>query len=30
VLNHSDAELTLLEGPVRRRPPFAGKAGPRY
>ncbi len=30
VLNHSDAELTLLEALVERRPPFAGKSGYRY
>ena len=30
VLNHSDAELEMLEALVARRPPFAGEPGPRY
>lgn len=30
VLNHRDAELTLLEALVGRRPPFAGKDAPLY
>jgi len=30
VINHTDAELTMLESLVRRRPPFAGKGGTTY
>jgi hypothetical protein len=30
MLNHSDAELELLESLVGREPPFAGKGFPRY
>lgn len=30
VINHQDAELTLLEALVGRQPPFAGKAGSGY
>ncbi|HZN85544.1 MAG TPA: hypothetical protein VFB53_02050 [Burkholderiales bacterium] len=30
VLNHSDAELEMLEALVGRQPPFAGQPGPRY
>jgi hypothetical protein len=30
VINHSDAELELLESLVRRQPPFVGKDYPRY
>jgi hypothetical protein len=30
MINHSDAELELLEGLVGREPPFAGKGFPRY
>jgi hypothetical protein len=30
MLNHTDAELTLLESLVGRKPPFAGKSYPRY
>jgi hypothetical protein len=30
MINHSDAELELLESLVLRRPPFAGKSYPRY
>jgi hypothetical protein len=28
VINHTDAELTLLEGLVGRKPPFAGVGWP--
>ena len=28
VINHTDAELTLLEGLVGRKPPFAGAGWP--
>ena len=30
VVNHSDLELTLLEGLVGRRPPFYGKGDYSY
>ena len=30
VINHTDAELILLESLVGRRPPFVGKGGPPY
>jgi hypothetical protein len=30
MINHSDAELELLEGLVRRQPPFVDKGYPRY
>lgn len=30
VINHTDAELELLEGLVGRLPPFHGQGGPRY
>lgn len=30
LINHSDAELELLESLVRRQPPFVGKGYPRY
>lgn len=30
VINHTDAELTLLEGLVGRKPPFAGVGWPPY
>jgi hypothetical protein len=30
MLNHSDAELELLESLVGRKPPFAGRGYPRY
>lgn len=30
VINHTDAELTMLEALVGRRPPFLDSGGPRY
>lgn len=30
MINHSDAELELLESLVGREPPFSGKGFPRY
>jgi hypothetical protein len=30
MVNHSDAELEMLEALVGRQPPFAGQPGPRY
>jgi hypothetical protein len=30
VVNHTDAELILLESMVGRRPPFAGSGGHGY
>jgi hypothetical protein len=30
VINHTDAELIMLEALLRRRPPFAEKGAPPY